>query len=131
MPKSRAETSADISYGIPILHKPEVLITWCIALRIDSTHRKKNSEGRITVAAFHCKSEHALMSTIFRKPRRLTITVSQHVMERLQHSSDQQGRSLSNYAAFLLESALQGTAAGEQRQVRSGADTSVHLQRAA
>lgn len=72
-----------------------------------------------------------LMSTVFRKPRRLTITVSQHVMERLQHSSDQQGRSLSNYAAFLLESALQGTSAGEQRQVRSGADTPVHLQRAA
>ena len=50
------------------------------------------------------------MTAIFRKPRRLTITVSQHVLERLHRNSDEQGRSLSNYAAFLLESALQAAA---------------------
>ena len=71
------------------------------------------------------------MSTVFRKPRRLTITVSQHVMERLQHSSDQQGRSLSNYAAFLLETALQRNSPEVERQTRSGPGSPVHLQRAA
>lgn len=71
------------------------------------------------------------MSTVFRKPRRLTITVSQHVMERLLHYSDQQGRSLSNYAAFLLESSLQARAAEVQHQERSGPGSPVHLQRAA
>ena len=55
------------------------------------------------------------MSTVFRKPRRLTITVSQHVMERLQNSSDQQGRSLSNYAAYLLECALHRSATEVER----------------
>ena len=71
------------------------------------------------------------MSTVFRKPRRLTITVSQHVMERLQNSSDQQGRSLSNYAAYLLESSLQASAAEVQRQERSSTGLGVGLQRAA
>jgi hypothetical protein len=71
------------------------------------------------------------MATIFRKPRRLTITVSQYVMERLLDRSDEQGRSLSNYAAFLLESALQASAAEVQSQERSGAAIPVHLKRAA
>jgi hypothetical protein len=71
------------------------------------------------------------MSTVFRKPRRLTITVSQYVMERLLHYSDQQGRSLSNYAAFLLECSLQASAAEVQRQETSGGGTPIHLQRAA
>ena len=72
-----------------------------------------------------------LMSTVFRKPRRLTITVSQHVMERLQNSSDQQGRSLSNYAAYLLESSLQASAAEIQRQERSSTGIAIGAQRAA
>ena len=71
------------------------------------------------------------MATIFRKPRRLTITVSQYVMERLLDRSDEQGRSLSNYAAFLLESALQASAAELQHQERSGVGHAVHLKRAA
>jgi hypothetical protein len=71
------------------------------------------------------------MSAVFRKPRRLTITVSQHVLERLEFSSYQQGRSLSNYAAFLLESSLQGSASDVQHHVRSGAAIPVHIQRAA
>jgi hypothetical protein len=44
----------------------------------------------------------------FRKPQRISITVSDHVYQRLVLISDQQGRSLSNYASFLLESALLG-----------------------
>jgi len=71
------------------------------------------------------------MSTVFRKPRRLTITVSQHVMERLLHYSDQQGRSLSNYAAYLLETSLQASAAEVQHQERSSTGLGVGLQRAA
>jgi hypothetical protein len=71
------------------------------------------------------------MSTVFRKPRRLTITVSQHVMERLLHYSDQQGRSLSNYAAYLLESSLQASAAEVQQQERSSTGLWVGVQRAA
>ena len=71
------------------------------------------------------------MSTVFRKPRRLTITVSQHVMEQLLHYSDQQGRSLSNYAAYLLETSLQASAAEVQYQERSINDLGIRLQRAA
>ena len=71
------------------------------------------------------------MATVFRKPRRLTITVSQHVAERLLHYSDQQGRSLSNYAAFLLESSLQARAAEGQHQERSSTGIAIGAQRAA
>jgi hypothetical protein len=72
------------------------------------------------------------MSAIFRKPRRLTITVSQYVMERLQQCSDQQGRSLSNYAAFLLETSLQAASFDEARQghEHSGAGAPIRIQRA-
>lgn len=41
-----------------------------------------------------------------RKPRRVSVTVSQAVIERLQRHSDEQGRSTSNLAAHLLEAAL-------------------------
>lgn len=41
-----------------------------------------------------------------RKPSRISITVSQAVVERLQCLSDEQGRSTSNLAAHLLETAL-------------------------
>lgn len=41
-----------------------------------------------------------------RKPKRVSITVSQSVVDRLQSLSDEQGRSTSNLAAFLLETAL-------------------------
>jgi CopG-like RHH_1 or ribbon-helix-helix domain, RHH_5 len=46
------------------------------------------------------------MNPLLRKPRRLTITVSDHVHQLLIACSDQQGRSLSNLAAYLLETAL-------------------------
>lgn len=42
----------------------------------------------------------------FRSPRRVSITVSHAVAERLQSRSDEEGRSTSNLAAFLLEVAL-------------------------
>ena len=69
------------------------------------------------------------MTAIFRKPRRLTITVSQHVLERLHRNADEQGRSLSNYAAFLLESALQAAAPDVSPGECSGVGIPVNSQR--
>lgn len=43
----------------------------------------------------------------FRRPRRLTITIPQNVLEQLERCALQEGRSLSNLAAYLLERALQ------------------------
>jgi len=43
-----------------------------------------------------------------RRPQRLTITVSHHVAEHLIKQSSNQGRSISNLAAYLLEVALGG-----------------------
>ena len=41
-----------------------------------------------------------------RKPVRITITVAAQVFEAITNEADYQGRSTSNYAAFLLEDAL-------------------------
>lgn len=41
------------------------------------------------------------------RTRRLTLTVSGHVFQYLETQSTAEGRSLSNLAAFLLESAIQ------------------------
>lgn len=41
-----------------------------------------------------------------RKPKRVSITVAQTVLDRLQQRSDEEGRSTSNLAAYLLEMAL-------------------------
>jgi len=42
----------------------------------------------------------------FRTPKRVSITIPHCTHQRLLELSDQQGRSLSNLAAYLLESAL-------------------------
>jgi hypothetical protein len=42
----------------------------------------------------------------FRKPQRMTITIPFGVHETLVAQSNYQGRSLSNYAAFIIEQAL-------------------------
>ena len=44
----------------------------------------------------------------FRSPKRISITLPYGVYQRLLDRSDQEGRSLSNLAAFLLESAIGG-----------------------
>jgi hypothetical protein len=41
-----------------------------------------------------------------RQPRRITITLSFHVHEALVHRSNEEGRSVSNLCAFLLEESL-------------------------
>lgn len=45
-------------------------------------------------------------ATHFRSPKRISITVAQSVVDRLQQRSDEEGRSTSNLAAYLLEAAL-------------------------
>jgi len=47
------------------------------------------------------------MALLLRKPRRITITISARAYEQLERSSQGEGRSMSNLAAFLLEGQLQ------------------------
>lgn len=44
--------------------------------------------------------------TSLKRPRRLTVTIPQHVLENLERRAMEQGRSISNLAAYLLERAL-------------------------
>jgi len=50
---------------------------------------------------------------ITRKPHRITVTLPQSTYDELLAISDEQGRSASNLAAFLLEHGLQGFQAGQ------------------
>ena len=43
----------------------------------------------------------------FRSPRRISITLSHHTYHQLIARSDDEGRSMSNLAAFLLETSLE------------------------
>jgi hypothetical protein len=47
------------------------------------------------------------MALLLRKPRRITITISARAYQQLERSSQGEGRSMSNLAAFLLEGQLQ------------------------
>jgi len=46
------------------------------------------------------------MASAFRSPRRITITLPHNAFCALQERSDVEGRSLSNLAAYLIESSL-------------------------
>jgi hypothetical protein len=48
----------------------------------------------------------SLSAPLFRKPRRISITVPHHTFCVMQERSDLEGRSLSNLAAYLLELSL-------------------------
>jgi hypothetical protein len=50
------------------------------------------------------------VAACFRHPRRITITMPHHVASSLQRRSDEEGRSLSNLAAYLLECSLRQSA---------------------
>jgi CopG-like RHH_1 or ribbon-helix-helix domain, RHH_5 len=50
---------------------------------------------------------HSEPSFPFRSSKRLSITVAQSTLEALEQRSSREGRSLSNLAAYLLESALE------------------------
>ena len=49
--------------------------------------------------------ERPRLEILRRKPQRISVTVSQATYERLLTMSDEQGRSLSNLCAYLLEAA--------------------------
>jgi hypothetical protein len=53
------------------------------------------------------KSHASLRSNRFRAPQRISITLPQHVVEALIDRSAEEGRSLSNLSAYLLECSLQ------------------------
>jgi hypothetical protein len=48
-----------------------------------------------------------MTSSRFRAPQRISITLPQHVFEALIDRSSEEGRSLSNLSAYLLECSLQ------------------------
>lgn len=51
-------------------------------------------------------SSRTITAPLFRKPRRISITVPHHTFCVMQELSDLEGRSLSNLAAYLLELSL-------------------------
>ena len=67
------------------------------------------------------------MAARFRHPRRISITLPHHVACSLQQRSDDEGRSLSNLAAYLLEWSL-NTAGPEANHTaaRPGAGSAAH-----
>jgi hypothetical protein len=67
----------------------------------------------------HQKQSEPRILTMQRKPVRITITVSHALHEILLSTSDSQGRSLSNLAAYLLETAAtsERTGSGHGGQV--------------
>ncbi|MFM2080588.1 MAG: hypothetical protein RLZZ219_1270 [Cyanobacteriota bacterium] len=58
-----------------------------------------------------------------RQPRRISITLSYHVHEALLTRSEEEGRSVSNLCAFLLEDALRDP----QRSLMSPSSAAGHL----
>ena len=62
----------------------------------------------------------SVVQPAFRSPRRVTITLPLATFEELQVRADGEGRSLSNLAAFLLESALKGPAPAPVASVAAG-----------
>ena len=54
---------------------------------------------------------HAPIPLAQRAPRRITITLPYRIQQALLERSEREGRSLSNLAAYLLESSITGVAA--------------------
>ncbi len=52
---------------------------------------------------------HSAMNAIFKTPKRISITIPNEIHRLLLERSDLEGRSLSNLAAYLLESSISGT----------------------
>ncbi|MEB3260817.1 MAG: hypothetical protein VKP63_09360 [Cyanobacteriota bacterium] len=47
------------------------------------------------------------LPSVFRKPVRITITLPHNIYHHLKQRSDDEGRSLSNLAAYLIEKSLE------------------------
>lgn len=56
----------------------------------------------------------SILAAALRSPKRVTITLPYSTYEQLLNRSDMEGRSLSNLASYLLETALNGN--GHQRR---------------
>lgn len=57
--------------------------------------------------ALNCKEQNGhSQRMLLRSPKRISITIPHNAYEHLLRQSDLEGRSLSNLAAFLLESAI-------------------------
>jgi hypothetical protein len=74
----------------------------CLSVETLSASRAARSMQTVKIAA----RVQDVVASRFKSPRRVTITIPQTVYERLMVLSDEQGRSLSNLASFLLESSL-------------------------
>ena len=62
------------------------------------------------------------MRVLQRQPRRISITLSYYVHEALLSRSEEEGRSVSNLCAFLLEDALRD----QQRETLPTTDSIIH-----
>jgi hypothetical protein len=60
------------------------------------------------ISGFFCMSVLEVMNlpSVFRKPVRVTITLPHNIYQNLKVRSDDEGRSLSNLAAYLIEKSL-------------------------
>jgi hypothetical protein len=82
----------------------------CISCFISHEYK---SELRL-LHSFAMKSEygqatHSSMNAIFKTPKRISITIPNEIHRLLLERSDLEGRSLSNLAAYLLESSISGS----------------------
>ena len=77
--------------------------------------------------ASNCIHRLSIMSVLFRKPQRISITVNYRLYQQLLESSDLQGRSVSNLAAYLLETALEHIQSQLAEQ-HSSASAAIHRQ---
>jgi len=55
------------------------------------------------------QAAHSSMNAIFKTPKRISITIPNEIYRLLLERSDLEGRSLSNLAAYLLESSISGS----------------------
>jgi len=73
-------------------------------------------------------ASHSPQSRLVRKPRRITITVSQLTAELLVQRSAREGRSLANLAAVLLEQTIKAEQIQPPQQSSQAGQLSRHLQ---
>jgi hypothetical protein len=80
-----------------------------------------NSTSSSTLILDIAMADHAnTRSNTFRKPRRVTITIPHATYLELQRRSDEQGRSLSNLSAYLLECAVSSPLEHQPMLIPSG-----------
>jgi hypothetical protein len=67
-------------------------------------------------------------SRLFRKPRRITVTLSQRTIDQLVQRSAREGRSLANLAAVLLEQTIKAEQIQPPQQGSQAGRLSLHSQ---